>query len=98
MQKTQPISPNRTRIVDRKTSESSYSDTELPLGKRNFIFMGVSLLLIIIGFILTGGSPSGLQQYNPDIFSARRIVVGPAMCFIGFVLMAIAIIIKPKDK
>ncbi|MCM1451385.1 MAG: DUF3098 domain-containing protein [Clostridium sp.] len=71
---------------------------ELPLGKKNFIIMGISLLLIIIGFALTSGSPSGLEEYNPDIFSARRIIVGPALCFVGFVLMAIAIIVKPKGK
>lgn len=87
-------SSGRTKIVDSQQEQSQ----EFPLGKNNFILMGISLLLIVVGFILTSGSPSGIDQYNPDIFSARRIVVGPTMCFVGFVLMAIAIIVKPKDK
>lgn len=77
---------------------SSKSGADLPLSTNNFIMMGISLLLIVIGFALTSGAPSGLDEYNPDIFSARRIVIGPALCFIGFVLMAVAIIIKPKGK
>lgn len=85
------------RMTDAKQTEAN-SANELPLSINNFILMGVSLLLIIIGFALTGGSPSGLEEYNPDIFSTRRIVVGPGMCFVGFVLMAIAIIVKPKRK
>lgn len=44
---------------------------------------------------MTGGS-SEPTSYNPDIFSTRRIVVGPLLSFIGYVLMAIAIIIKPQ--
>ena len=30
-----------------------------------------------------------------DIFSTRRIVVGPTIAFLGFLLMAFAIIVKP---
>ena len=69
-----------------------------PLTRTNFIAMAVSAALIILGFVLMlGGSTE--TEFNPDIFSTRRIVVGPAVAFIGFVAMAIAIIIRPKkDK
>jgi len=69
-----------------------------PLLKNNFIAMGISAALIFIGFLLMLGDSSTTENFNPDIFSARRIVVGPLIAFIGFVSMAIAIIIKPKDK
>jgi len=84
-------------MAEGKQTEAK-NGNELPLSINNFILMGISLLLIIIGFALTSGSPSGLQEYNPDIFSARRIIVGPALCFVGFVLMSVAIIVKPKNK
>ena len=44
---------------------------------------------------MLGGS-STEEAFNPDIFSTRRIVVGPAVTFLGFVAMAVAVWIKPK--
>ena len=67
-----------------------------PLSRVNCILIVISLVLIIVGFVLMAGSPSTVTEYNPDIFSDRRIVVGPLLSFIGFVLMAVAIIVKPK--
>lgn len=71
---------------------------ELPFGKANFIMMGICLALIIAGFLLMsgGGSPDGVT-FNPEVFSTRRIVVGPLLTFLGFLLMAFAIIWKPKS-
>ena len=70
-----------------------------PLTRTNFIAMAVSAALIILGFVLMLGGSTTETEFNPDIFSTRRIVVGPAVAFIGFVAMAIAIIIRPKkDK
>lgn len=71
---------------------------QLPLVKINFIMMGCSALLIIIGFLLMlGGSSSG-EEFNPDIFSTRRIIVGPTIAFLGFVAMGVSIIYRPKKK
>lgn len=70
----------------------------MPLGKINFIYMAVAVALIIIGFALMTGSGSTPEHFNPDIFSTRRIVVGPLVAFLGFAGMAVAIIIKPKSS
>ncbi len=69
-----------------------------PLLKNNFIAMGIAAALIITGFLLMLGDSSTAESFNPDIFSVRRIVVGPLIAFIGFVAMAVAIMIKPKNK
>ncbi len=75
------------------------SDSQRPFGRRNFIFMLVSLGLILLGFILMAGPGSSPETgFNPDIFSTRRIVVGPTISFLGFLLMAFAIIIKPSKE
>lgn len=71
---------------------------QFPLARRNFIFMIAAGLLIVIGFILMLGPGSTPEKFNPDIFSTRRIVVGPTLAFLGFVFMGIAIIIKPSKK
>lgn len=67
-------------------------------GKTNLLMMAGCLALIIIGFILMSGAPSTIDKFNPDIFSTRRIVVGPTLAFLGFLLMAFAIIYSPKKK
>lgn len=71
---------------------------EFPLGRRNFIYMAISGALIVIGFLLMLGGSSTEQAFNPDIFSARRIIVGPALAFIGFVAMGVSIIVSPRSR
>lgn len=74
------------------------SDAQRPLSKKNFIGMAISGVLIVLGFILMLGDSSTTDTFNPDIFSTRRVVVGPLIAFLGFVLMAVSIIIRPADK
>lgn len=69
----------------------------MPLTKRNFIFMAVAGALIVIGFLLMLGGSSTAEEFNPDIFSTRRVVIGPLLAFLGFVGMGIAIAIKPSS-
>lgn len=70
---------------------------KMPLTRNNFIGMAVAGLLILVGFLLMLGGSSTPQEFNPDIFSTRRIVVGPFLAFVGFVAMAVAIVIRPKN-
>lgn len=78
-------------------AQADPSQDTRPFGKINFICMGICLVLIIVGFLLMSGPGSSVEGgFNPDIFSTRRIVVGPALAFLGFLLMAFAIIIKPE--
>ncbi len=67
------------------------------LTKINYLLIVVSFVVIIIGFLLMTGKPSGVE-FNPDIFSNRRIVVGPMVSLVGFVSMIVAIMYKPKKK
>lgn len=72
---------------------------QFPLARKNFIMMIAAGLLIIIGFMLMLGGGSTPEKFNPDIFGARRIIVGPTLAFLGFVFMGVAIILKPgKNK
>lgn len=64
--------------------------------KKNYLLMGASLLLILIGFILmSGGQSEDPTAFSPEIFSSRRIVVAPIICLAGFILMIYAILVKP---
>lgn len=70
----------------------------LCLTKINFIIMGIAALMILIGFIMMGGAPSTPDHFNPDVFSARRVVYGPNLCFFGYLLMIVGICVKGHPK
>lgn len=70
----------------------------LAFGKTNFILLAIGMAIVIIGFILMSGDASTVEAYNPDIFSATRIKVAPAVTFLGFISIIVAIVYKPKDK
>ena len=67
------------------------------LPKLNLILIAVSFVIIVLGFALMAGAPSG-EVYNPDIFSFRRITVGPMLSLFGFVSMIFAILYRRKKK
>lgn len=73
------------------STESTESKYTFPLNKTNFIIMAVSAVLIVLGFILiSGGAPKG-DEFNPEVFSAVRIVVGPTVSLIGFIGIGVGI-------
>lgn len=65
--------------------------------RMNFILLAIGMAVVIVGFILMSGSSSTENNYDPDIFSPRRIKVAPVVCLIGFVSMIYAVMRKPKD-
>ncbi len=66
--------------------------------KLNYIICAASVLLIVIGFILMTGPSSSVEGgFEPDIFSTRRVVVAPMVCFAGFLLMIVGIL-YPRKK
>lgn len=68
------------------------------LSKFNAIAIALCVAIIIVGFALMVGAPSGATEYNPDIFSFRRITLGPMIAFFGFITMIVAILLKPRKK
>jgi len=69
------------------------------LSKTNLIICGISVLLIIGGFLLmTGASSSFDSGFEPDIFSDRRIKTAPVVVLSGFVLMIVGILYPSKEK
>lgn len=85
------------KTTKKKSTAHIAAPSQYPLAKKNFIMMACSAALIIIGFLLMLGGNSSTEEFNPDIFSSRRIVVGPTIAFLGFVAMGISIIYRPKS-
>jgi len=68
------------------------------LGKQNLVLIAIGFAIVILGFILMMGSPSGETVYNPDIFSFRRIVLGPGIALGGFIFVIFGILYKKKKS
>ena len=85
---------------EKKAQVENKADKKItyPLGKINFILMGICLLLIIIGFWLMTGDANMGETFNKNLFESSRVTTGPIIAFLGFVLMAFAIIYRKKDK
>ena len=65
---------------------------DFAFGKENFIWIGISVLCIVLGFVLMSGGGSGDYSFNPEIVSARRVVVAPVVTVAGFALMIFGIL------
>ena len=77
-----------------KTTSKNTPQTEEKslLGRKNLLLFFVAGILILTGYILMAGPGSTEQAFNPEIFSARRIVVAPAVCLSGYLLVIVAIL------
>lgn len=71
---------------------------KLALSKINFILIAIGAVIIIAGLLLMTGPSSTETHFEPDIFSTRRIVVAPLVCFVGFIFMIVAIMYRKKES
>ncbi|MBS7377681.1 MAG: DUF3098 domain-containing protein [Paludibacteraceae bacterium] len=72
-------------------------DEKIPFTKINYIIIAASVIITILGFILMHGSSTDID-FNPDVFSFKRITLAPIVCMIGFVGMIFGIMWKSKEK
>lgn len=65
--------------------------------KTNGYILLAAILLIVVGYLLmSGGSSSDGVSFDEAVFSARRIVVGPVVCSLGYFGIIAAILYKGK--
>lgn len=71
---------------------------DFAFSKINFILIGISMLIVIIGFLLMTGANSTSEAFNIEIFSTMRVKVAPVICLVGFLSIIGGIMYKPKEK
>jgi membrane-bound ClpP family serine protease len=71
---------------------------QFAFGKENFVWLAVSVVLIVIGFILlSGGKTTEETGFDPSIFNTRRLFIAPVVLVAGFGSVIYAILKKPRD-
>jgi len=72
---------------------------DFPLQKENYFLLVIGFVIIIIGFLLMiGGKAENPNEFNPDVFSFRRITLAPIIVLFGFGFEIWAIMKKPKEE
>lgn len=67
------------------------------LPKKNLRLILIGMAIVIIGFLLMTGSKTDVQ-FNPNIYSFRRIVIAPVVSLAGFIFIIFAILHKEKTN
>ena len=80
-------------MVAKFNSVSDKNDKAMPLTMRNYLFMAVGFVVIVLGFVLmSGGTVATPEEFSYDIFSWRRITLAPILVIGGFAFEIYAIL------
>ncbi len=71
---------------------------DFAFSKINFILIGISMVIVVIGFLMMIGASSDEKTFNAEIFSDMRIKVAPIVCLVGFLSVICGIMYRPKNK
>lgn len=66
-------------------------------GKQNYQIFIAGIALIVLGYLLMiGGGSDDPNVFNPAIFDTQRITIAPMVCLLGFVVVIVGIMRRPK--
>ena len=79
--------------------QKSAQKKQFAFTRENYKLLIIGFVIIVIGFLLmTGGKAESPEQFNPDVFSFRRITLAPIVVLLGFAFEIYAIMKKPKER
>ncbi|MCB0529969.1 MAG: DUF3098 domain-containing protein [Saprospiraceae bacterium] len=84
------------RRTEKKESIFSSGSRDFIFGRKNFIYMGIGLGLILLGLAtMAGGSMPDPNKWEPErIYSFRRITLAPLLMVAGFITVILGIFKK----
>ena len=66
--------------------------SNMPLSKRNYLYMLIGVVVIVLGFVLmSGGGEHTATEFDYSVFSFRRITLAPIVVIAGFAIEIYAI-------
>ena len=67
-------------------------ENKMPFGKKNYRWMIIGLITLVVGFIIMS------IDNEPYGFGFMGLTLGPVVVMIGFILEIYAILIRPESK
>ena len=69
------------------------SNSNFAFSKENYIWLGIGVVLLVVGYLLmSGGGSDNPNEFHADqLFSARRITLAPVTVLAGYVTILYAI-------
>lgn len=58
----------------------------------HYVICILSISLVLMGFLLMAGEGSANETFCSGIFSARRVIIAPILCLVGYLLLIPAIV------
>lgn len=85
--------------MGKKKQKEKQAGREFVFKSKNYMFLFIGLICIILGFILmSGGASDDPNVFNPEIYSFRRIRLAPTLVLIGLGIQIYAILLNPNKK
>lgn len=71
-----------------------------PFSKANIVIIAAGLIVLLTGYLLlSGGGSDDPNVFNADeLFSARRITVAPIVIILGYIVVGVGIMFRPKKS
>lgn len=70
-----------------------------PMTKTNYLILIAGVALLIVGYtLMSGGGSADPREFDESIFSERRITVAPIVVLIGYVVIGVSIMYRPKTN
>ncbi|MDG2331435.1 MAG: DUF3098 domain-containing protein [Flavobacteriales bacterium] len=81
-----------------KSNEPQSVENKFALGKLNYLFIILGVLIVVVGFVLMsgGGSEDPTIFNEEELFHPTRITVAPITVIFGYLVVIFAIMKKPK--
>ncbi|CAN5230392.1 hypothetical protein BH09BAC1_BH09BAC1_28500 [soil metagenome] len=93
------ILETKRTTIETKQSANQIAVRQPLFGPKNFILMGVGVVLMILGYVLMVG---GSSDANPEVFNAAekystmRITIAPILILAGLAIQIPAILLRSK--
>lgn len=79
-----------TKNISTPDGKKDAQNNQMVFEKLNYVLLGASLLVLVIGFALMSGTT--------DIYNSTKITIAPIIVMLGFTLGIFAIFYKGKSK
>jgi hypothetical protein len=81
------------------SQSNSEEQVKFVFGKKNYLYMIIGVVLIMLGSVLlSGGGSQDPEVFNPAIFDFQRMVLAPLVMLAGFFIEIFAIMYRPKNN